>query len=136
MEEKGPNDAQPCGRVVSLPSQHRFEETWLRLTHTIETDKQLTLVAHVDRPAGRLLLFEHVELSAQLAQISAEAGLTLPFKIQLYEEPSGQVMLMYEDPVEATSTLKIDEARGDALLTRIAEILRSVSASATRTQKR
>ncbi|QBF32493.1 DUF302 domain-containing protein [Thalassococcus sp. S3] len=81
-----------------------------------------TVFARVDHGAGaasvemelsdaQLLIFGNPKLGTPAMQADPLAGLYLPLKVLAYEDGTGQVWLVYEDPADMLSALEIP---GDA----------------------
>jgi uncharacterized protein (DUF302 family) len=106
----GGNPMATSSGVVTLPSPHSFDETLIRLRAAI-TDHGLTLFLDLDQqaaakadgatmPRAHLLVFGRPRAGTPILVSVPEAGVDLPMKVYLWEEPSGTggVFASYNDP--------------------------------------
>ncbi len=94
--------------LTTLPSIHSAKETMDRLEADVRA-KGLTVFARIDHSAGAkavglslrstvLLIFGNAQGGTPLMQALQTAGIDLPLKALVWEDPGGKVWLSYNEP--------------------------------------
>jgi uncharacterized protein (DUF302 family) len=94
--------------LIALESPHPAKATMDRLESALK-EKGLTIFARIDHAAGaarigkplratELLIFGNPQGGTPLIECAQTAGIDLPLKALVWQDPSGQVWLGYNDP--------------------------------------
>ncbi len=94
--------------LVSLASRNDFQTTLGRLTDAMTTH-QATIFTVIDHAAGAkdaglalppttVVIFGDPRAGTSLMQARRTTGLDLPLKVLVWQDPSGEVWLSYNDP--------------------------------------
>jgi len=130
--------------LTTLPSAHGAKETMDRLEAEVKA-KGLTVFARVDHAAGakeagialrptELLMFGNARGGTPLMQAMQTAGIDLPLKALVWEDPGGKVWLSYNEPLwiaRRHSSLSGDAASVSEVTGRLAGALAALAKIAT-----
>jgi uncharacterized protein (DUF302 family) len=94
--------------LATLPSTHNAKETMDRLEAEVKA-KGLTVFARIDHAAGakaagltlrptEVLIFGNAQGGTPLMQALQTAGIDLPLKVLVWEDPGGKAWLSYNEP--------------------------------------
>lgn len=100
--------------LIKKSSPYTVPETIDRLEAAVE-NAGARVFARVDHAKGaenvgaqlapaQMLMFGNPKLGTPAMQASITAGLDLPLRVLAYEDPNGQVHLVYHDPASLTET--------------------------------
>ncbi|MHA6248913.1 DUF302 domain-containing protein [Pontibacter sp. CAU 1760] len=95
--------------IVEVESANSFADTYDKLRAAISGLDQVKIIAELDHqqnaqsvgltlPPTKLIVFGNPALGTPLLQAQQTIGIDLPQKILVYEDPSGNVKLIYNDP--------------------------------------
>jgi uncharacterized protein (DUF302 family) len=137
--EEPPSIPDKAG-LVTVESSDPFEATVTRITRTIESNPNLTLITTVDHaanaesvgkelPPTTLLLFGNPKLGTPLMQRKRTIGIDLPQKILIWEKEQ-TVNVTYNDPFYLADRHGITGA--EEILTKIATALQKIATGTER----
>jgi len=95
--------------IIIKSSSNTIDSTYNTLKKLISSNPNLTIIAeldHQDNAASvdltlsptRIILFGNPKLGTPLMQESQVTGIDLPQKILVFQEPTGEVKIAYNDP--------------------------------------
>jgi len=98
----------PDNGLITLQSAHNFETTLARLLSALEA-KGITVFARIDHAAAAasvglplrpttLVVFGNPAAGTPLMQAAQTAGIDLPLKTLVWQDPNGTINLTYNDP--------------------------------------
>ena len=125
--------------IIKIKSKHTVTETINKL-ETVLNKKGMTIFKRVDHTAGaekaglklrptELLIFGNPKVGTPLMLCSQTAALDLPQKALAYKDESGQVWLVYNDPVYMANRHSIQGC--DAAVQKVTNALANFSRIAT-----
>ena len=126
----------PDNGIVSVQSRFSASETIERLLATL-AERNLTVFARVDHAAGaasvglplrttELVIFGNPKGGTSLMQDQQSAGIDLPLKALVWEDPERKVRLSYNDPTWIVRRHSLG-ARSNPAVTVMADLLRRIS---------
>jgi uncharacterized protein (DUF302 family) len=100
--------AQAVEGLIAMKSPHGAKDTMDRLESAVK-EKGLNIFARIDHAAGaakvgrklratELLIFGNPQGGTPFMECAQSAGIDLPLKALVWQDPSGQVWLGYNDP--------------------------------------
>lgn len=131
-------------RHIKIKSENNFDDTYAALKNAIESKKPLTIVAELDHSANakkaemelrptKVIMFGNPKLGTPLMQQNQAIGVDLPQKMLVYEDETGGVYVVYNDPKMLAESHNI-EGQSEILL-KISEALKGLSEEATKKKK-
>jgi len=131
--------AQADEGLVSAKSPHSVPITLDRLSAALEK-KGMRIFDRIDHSAGArtvdktlrptvVVIFGNPKVGTALMRCSQSAGIDLPLKALVWEDPDGQVWVTYNDP--AYLAQRHDITGCDAVLTKMTKALAGFAAAAT-----
>lgn len=103
---------------VKIKSENTFDETYAKLKKAIEDNENLTIITELDHAANakkvemelrptKLIVFGNPKLGTPLMKAGRSIGIDLPQKFLVYENESGEVFVVYNDPKHLAEDHKI-----------------------------
>lgn len=125
--------------LISFASVDEFNPTVQRLDAALE-ERRITPILRLDHAAAArgvglhltpvlLILFGNPKVGTSLMQINPTAGIDLPLKILIWEEPDRIVRVGYNDPAWVRARHKLPQSA--EALTRIASLLEELATVAS-----
>jgi uncharacterized protein (DUF302 family) len=126
--------------LTTLPSNHGPLDTMNRLEAEVKA-KGLTVFARIDHAAGaasvgmslpptEVLIFGNAKGGTPLMQSVQTIGIDLPLKALVWQDPSGQTWISYNDPAWLGKRHGLDDAT-DATIGNMTHLLDAVAKAAT-----
>jgi uncharacterized protein (DUF302 family) len=126
--------------LTTLASSHGPRDTMSRLEAEVKA-KGLTVFARIDHAAGaagvgmplpptEVLIFGHAKSGTPLMQSVQTIGIDLPLKALVWQDPSGQTWLSYNDPAWLARRHGLDGAN-DVTIGNMTHLLDAVAIAAT-----
>lgn len=128
-------------RHIKIKSENTFDETYSALKKAIESKEPLTIVAELDHSANaikadmelrptKIIMFGNPKLGTPLMKANQAIGVDLPQKMLVYEDESGDVFVVYNDPKMLAANHNISGQ--DEVLEKISGALKGLAETATR----
>ena len=132
--------SQHSSRIVMVPSQQSFDETYDALKDAIES-KELKILAEIDHaknamsadmelPPTKVILFGNPKVGTPLMKADQSMALDLPQRMAVYEDAQGKVHIIYNDPQVIAKEHKISGQ--DKIIGKVSGALKMLSSAAAK----
>ena len=126
---------------VKVKSENTFDETYAKLKKAIEDNENLTIITELDHAANakkagmelrptKLIIFGNPKLGTPLMNADQTIGIDLPQKFLVYEDETGGVFVVYNDPKHMAEDHKVSGQ--DEITTKMSGALKMLAETAAK----